>query len=246
MIVETSRPAELFDRRGEDEGAREALVKHYLPLARRLARRYLHAGQPIDDLVQVASLGLVKAIDRFDPARGVSFTSYAVPTILGELKRYHRDRGWSVRVPRRLQETGLVVRDAIPELAQKLGRSPAISEVASYSGLSEGEVLQALDAQRAYSSISLDAPVNAAGTAPVTLAETITGGSDELERAGEWADCLPHLRRLPDRERRLIGLRFFRDRTQSEIGAELGISQLRVSRLLSQTLRNLREAIGVA
>lgn len=245
MIVETSRPEELFDRRGEDGGAREALVEHYLPLGRRLARRYLHAGQPLDDLVQVASLGLVKAIDRFDPARSVSFTSYAVPTILGELKRYHRDRGWSVRVPRRLQETGLVVRDAIPELAQELGRSPTTSEVASYTGLSESEVLQALDARRAYSSISLDAPVDAGGS-PATLADTIIGGGEEFERAEEWADCILHLRSLPERERRLIELRFLKDRKQSEIAQELGISQMHVSRLLSQTLRNLREAIGVA
>lgn len=238
------KPEDLFDRREED-GVRDRLAEHYLPLAQGLARRYRHCGQPMEDLVQVACIGLVKAIDRFEPVRGVSFESYAVPTILGELKRYHRDRGWSVRMPRQLQELALHVKDTIPELAQELGRSPTVGEVAEHSDLSEEDVLEALDAQDAYTSMSLDTPLGAAGES-MTLADTIATDDEQLEIAEEWAECAPHLRSLPDRERRLIELRFFRDRTQSEIARELGISQMHVSRLLSQTLETLREAVGAA
>lgn len=237
-------PENWFDRR-EKNGNRERLGEHYLPLAEGLARRYLHCGQPMEDLVQVACIGLVKAIDRFDTARGVSFESYAVPTILGELKRYHRDRGWSVRMPRQLQEHALMVKDAIPELAQELGQSPTVPEVAEHTQLSEEDVLEALDAQDAYASISLDAPLNENGES-LTLAELISTEDEELDVAEEWAECVPHLRNLPDRERRLIELRFFRDRTQSEIAEVLGISQMHVSRLLSQTIETLRERVGAA
>ncbi len=236
-----SSKQELFDRRDEP-GVRDELVERYLPLAQNLARRYQRSGQPIEDLVQIASIGLIKAVDGFDSSRGASFESYAVPTILGELKRYHRDRGWSVRMPRRLQENALLLKDSIPRLSQDLHRSPTIAEISGHTGLSEEEVLEALDAQDAYASLSLDAPTGDIGEG-ATLADRVASEDDDLEMVEEWAEFEPHLRELPERERRIIVLRFFKDWTQSEIAEELGISQMHVSRLLSQTLRSLREAV---
>jgi RNA polymerase sigma-B factor len=233
---------ELFDDR-DTPGVRDELIEHYIPLAESLARRYQHSGQPLDDLVQVASIGLLKAVDRFDTARGVTFESYAIPTILGELKRYHRDQGWSVRMPRRLQEHTLQIKDAIPQLSQDLGRSPTIGEIARHAQLSEEEVLEAMDAQDAYASISLDAPIDEDSESS-TLSDRLATDVEEYEIAEEWAEFEPHLNALPDRERRILVLRFFRDWTQSQIAEELGISQMHVSRLLSQTLQKLREAVS--
>lgn len=234
---------ELFDRRHEP-AARDTIVEHFLPLAQNLARRYQRSGQPLDDLVQIASIGLIKAVDRYDPTRGVSFESYAVPTILGELKRYHRDRGWSVRMPRRLQELALLLKDAVPRLSQELRRSPTIEEIADHTGLMTEEVLEALDAQDAYASLSLDAPLDEHSES-ATLADRVSI-DDDLEIVEDWVEFEPHLRRLSERERRIIVLRFFKDWTQSEIAEELGISQMHVSRLLSQTLKALRDAVGAA
>jgi RNA polymerase sigma-B factor len=231
---------ELFLHR-DTPGTRDELIGRYLPLAQSLARRYQRSGQPLEDLTQIASIGLIKAVDGFDPERGASFESYAVPTILGELKRYHRDRGWAVRMPRRLQELALRLKDVVPRLSQELGRSPTIAEIAEHSDLSEEEVLEALDAQDAYASLSLDAPIDDTGERS-TLADRIATESD-LEMVEEWAEFEPHLRELPERERQIIVLRFFKDWTQSEIADELGISQMHVSRLLSQTLRTLRDAV---
>lgn len=233
---------ELFDRR-EQPGVRDELIENFLPLAESLARRYQHSGQPLDDLVQVASIGLLKAVDRFDPGRGVTFESYAIPTILGELKRYHRDQGWSVRMPRRLQEHTLLIKDAVPVLAQDLGRSPTIAEIAAHAQLSEEEVLEAMDAQDAYASISLDAPIDEDSEGS-TLSDRLSTDVEEFEIAEEWAEFEPHLQRLPERERRILVLRFFRDWTQSQIAEDLGISQMHVSRLLSQTLLKLRQAVA--
>jgi RNA polymerase sigma-B factor len=235
---------ELFDQR-ENPRMRDALIERYLPLAESLARRYQHSGQALDDLTQVASIGLVKAVDRFDPGRGVNFESYAIPTILGELKRYHRDQGWSVRMPRRLQELTLQIKDSIPALSQELGRSPTIAEIANHAQLSEEEVLEAMDAQDAYASISLDAPMDE-GSESSTLGDRLTVENEDYELAEQWAEFEPHLRSLPDREQKIIVLRFFRDWTQSQIAEELGISQMHVSRLLSQTLQKLRDAVGAA
>ncbi len=233
---------ELFERR-EEPAVRDELIENYIPLAESLARRYQHSGQPIDDLVQVASIGLVKAVDRFDPSRGVTFESYAIPTILGELKRYHRDQGWSVRMPRRLQEHTLLIKDAVPALSQELGRSPTIKEIADHAQLSEEEVLEAMDAQDAYASISLDAPIDDDSDS-ATLSDRLSTDAEEYDTAEEWAEFEPHLRALPERERQIIILRFFRDWTQSQIAEELGISQMHVSRLLSQTLQKLREVVA--
>jgi len=235
---------ELFDQRDVPQ-MRDTLIERYLPLAESLARRYQHSGQALDDLTQVASIGLVKAVDRFDPNRGVNFESYAIPTILGELKRYHRDQGWSVRMPRRLQELTLQIKDSIPQLAQELGRSPTIREIARHAQLSDEEVLEAMDAQDAYASISLDAPMDE-GSESSTLSDRLSVENEDFELAEQWAEFEPHLRSLPEREQRIIVLRFFRDWTQSQIADELGISQMHVSRLLSQTLQKLRDAVGSA
>ena len=243
-LGQESTADELFARRDEP-GVRDQLVERYLALANNLARRYQRSGQPLEDLVQIASIGLIKAVDGFDASRGASFESYAVPTILGELKRYHRDRGWAVRMPRRLQESALLLKDSIPRLSQELRRSPTIAEISNHTGLTEEEVLEALDAQDAYASLSLDAPIDDQGEG-ATLADRVAGADDDLEMVEEWAEFEPHLRRLPERERRIIILRFFKDWTQSEIADELGISQMHVSRLLSQTLRLLRDAVGTS
>jgi RNA polymerase sigma-B factor len=240
--LDPERAYELFSNKA-DPSVRERLIEQYLPLAESLSRRYQHSGQPLDDLVQVASIGLLKAVDRFDPDRGVTFESYAIPTILGELKRYHRDQGWSVRMPRRLQEHTLLIKDAVPVLSQDLGRSPTITEISGHTHLSEEEVLEAMDAQDAYASISLDAPMDDDADSS-TLSDRLSTTDDDYDTAEEWAEFEPHLRALPERERRIIVLRFFRDWTQSQIADELGISQMHVSRLLSQTLQRLREAVA--
>src|SRR5712692_2063533 len=193
---------DLFGRRDEP-GVRDQLVERYMPLAESLARRYQHAGQPLEDLVQVACIGLINAVDRYDTERGVSFQSYAVPTILGELKRYHRDRGWSIRVPRRLQEHALMVKNAVPILCQDIGRSPTLAEIGEHTGLSEEEVLEALDAQEAYTSVSLDASLDWDGESS-TLGERLAAEDIDLEVTEDWAEFTPHLRRLPSRERRII------------------------------------------
>lgn len=230
----------------DDPAVRQELIEHYLALAQNLARRYQRSGQPLEDLVQIASIGLIKAVDGFDSEKGASFESYAVPTILGELKRYHRDRGWAVRMPRRLQEHSLRLKDTVPRLSQDLGRSPTIAEIAESCDLSEEEVLEALDAQDAYASLSLDAPVDDTGEGATLADRVATVDDDDYEMVEEWAQFEPHLRALPERERRIIVLRFFKDWTQSEIADELGISQMHVSRLLSQTLRSLREAVNAS
>jgi RNA polymerase sigma-B factor len=226
-----------------DPGAREELVVAYRALAEYLARRFAGRGEPLDDLIQVASIGLLKAIDRFDLGRGVKFSTYATPTIVGELKRHFRDRGWAMRIPRRLQEIGLQLRSAVPALSQDLGRSPTISEIADRTGLTIEEVLEGMDAVHAYSLASLDAPANEDDERGRTL--RAIGVEDEtLELLEAWASVAPHLRELPDRERRILYLRFIRGMTQSQVADELGISQMHVSRLLTRVLVQLRSAVG--
>ena len=227
---------DLFER-FPDEGAREELVRRFLPLAEHLARRFAGRGEALDDLIQVASLGLIRSIDRFDPGRGVQFATYASVTIVGELKRHFRDKGWSIRVPRSLQESAMVVNRTLMALWQELGRSPTVSEVARRADLSEDQVLEAMDAVQAYSTSSLDAPVGTEGT---PMGELIGEQDDAFERSEGWASVAPAIRRLPDRERRILYLRFFEGKTQTEIAEEIGISQMHVSRLLTQTLVRIR------
>lgn len=231
----------LFARLPEDPEARDALVLMYRPLAEYLARRFDGRGEPAEDLAQVASLALIKAIDRFDPGRGVKFTTYATATIVGELKRHFRDKGWTLRVPRRLQEAALRVSGAVGELYQDLGRSPTVHQIAERTGLSEEEVLEGMEAVHAYSPASLDAPEGEDGT---TAADRLGTEDDSLRLMDAWATVGPALRQLPGRERRILYLRFLRGLTQSQIAEVLGISQMHVSRLLGRTLRSLREAVG--
>jgi RNA polymerase sigma-B factor len=229
----------LFELASSDPDARARLVEIHRPLAESLARRYNGYGESLDDLVQVASIGLLNAIDRFDPSRGITFAAFATPTIVGELKRHFRDRGWAVRVPRRLQENTLTLRRTMGDLAQSLGRSPTVSELATASSLSEDDVLEASDALLAYSTTSLDAPLGD----EVTLGDTLADTGGDIEVAEEWADLAPHIAELPDRERTILALRFFRGLTQTEIADEVGLSQMHVSRLLSRALDTLRLAL---
>jgi RNA polymerase sigma-B factor len=227
-------------RRTGDPAARARLIEAHLGLVEYLARRFGGRGEPLEDLVQVATIGLVKAVDRFDPDRGVEFTTYATPTIVGELKRHFRDKGWAVRVPRRLQELTLKLGPAIGALSQELHRSPTIAEIASATGATEDEVLEALDSAQAYSLLSLDAGTGEDGLSYHEQVGAVDGALEALE---ERVSVAPLLRRLPPRERRLLHLRFFKGMTQSQIARELGISQMHVSRLLARTLAQLREAL---
>jgi RNA polymerase sigma-B factor len=232
-------------RRDGDLAVRDDLVERFLPLARTLARRFWHSSEPYEDLVQVASLALVKAIDRFDPERGASFQSFAVPTILGELRRYFRDLGWAVHVPRGMQERALAVRDANEHLLNRHGRSPTVQEIAVYLELSEEDVLDGLQAARGYTTTSLDpSPQEGEEDDELPVADTLGAEDDGYELVDAKVAVAEALRSLPDGERRLLGLRFVKEMTQSEIGAELGVSQMQVSRLLRRTLAQLQMQAG--
>ena len=228
-------------RRLPDHAARDELTRRFLPFAEYLARRFTGRGESQEDLEQVAGLGLVLAVDRFDVERGVAFSTYAAATIIGELKRHFRDKGWAIRVPRLVQEHSLDVGKAAQALWQELGRSPTIPELARRTGLSEEEVLEAIDASQAYRASSIDAPLGEDGG---SYADTLGGPDDALEMSPEWATVSDAVKQLPPRERKIVFLRFFRGMTQTEIAEEVGISQMHVSRLLSQTLRQLRGHIG--
>ena len=232
--------AELFERL-PDPAAREELTREFLPLAEYFARRFSGRGEPVEDLTQTASLGLLNAIDRFDPERGVPFSTYAAATIVGELKRHFRDRGWALRVPRNVQETAILVNRIVSAMWQDLGRAPTVAEIARSADIGEDDVLQALDALQAYTTDSLDAPV---GDATSTAAESIGSEDQSFQVSEEWLSLAPALRDLPERERTILYLRFFEGRTQTEIADELGISQMHVSRLVSQSLERLRKLTG--
>jgi RNA polymerase sigma-B factor len=238
---------ELFARaRAGDERAREQLAERYLPLARRLARRYQRSEEPLDDLEQVASLGLLKAIDRFDADRDVAFSSFAVPTILGEVKRHFRDRTWSVRVPRDLQELALRVDRMAAELSLERHRAPTVSELAEALGATEEQVLEALGAAGAYHAGSLDAPRAGradAETSGESLADALGEDEEGFARAEERATLAPLLAHVSHRERLVLVLRFGEDMTQAEIGERIGVSQMQVSRLIRQALARLRAGL---
>jgi RNA polymerase sigma-B factor len=239
-MLEEVEERELFARLPDDLAAREELTRRFLPLAEYLARRFTGRGESQDDLFQVASLGLLNAIDRFDLDRDVQFSTYAAVTIVGELKRHFRDKGWAIRVPRRLQEVGLRVNTVLPELSQELRRSPTIDEIAERCAATPEEILEAMEASQAYSTSSLDVPVSEDGAAPI---EVLGEDDPSLAVLEEWASVAPAVRNLPQRERTVLYLRFFRGLTQSEIAREVGVSQMHVSRILAQTLRDLREAV---
>jgi RNA polymerase sigma-B factor len=222
-----------------DMRAREELAERFLPLARQLARRYQRGQEPIEDLVQVASLGLVKAIDRYDLERATAFSSYAVPTILGELKRYFRDHGWAVHVPRGLQERIMKVNHAMDRLARDLGRSPTPSEVGAEIGASVEEVLEALEASVAYEASSLDAPRGSDPEAD-SYAESLGVDDGSYEQVEYMQSIEPTLRAMPERDRLVLKLRFEDDLTQSEIAEQIGVSQMHVSRLIRRALARLQ------
>ncbi|WUN95254.1 RNA polymerase sigma factor SigF [Streptomyces sp. NBC_00299] len=240
MFVELRK---LQDGSPEYADLRNKLVRMHLPLVEHLARRFRNRGEPLDDLTQVATIGLIKSVDRFDPERGVEFSTYATPTVVGEIKRHFRDKGWAVRVPRRLQELRLALTTATAELSQQHGRSPTVHELAEKLAISEEEVLEGLESANAYSTLSLDVP-DTDDESPA-VADTL-GAEDEALEGVEYRESLkPLLEDLPPREKRILLLRFFGNMTQSQIAQEVGISQMHVSRLLARTLAQLREKLLV-
>jgi RNA polymerase sigma-B factor len=249
LAADRTRARELFVRLSElpeDDPTRsrlrDELVELHLPLVEYLARRFRNRGEMLDDLVQVATIGLIKSVDRFDLERGVEFSTYATPTIVGEIKRHFRDKGWAIRVPRRLQELKLALTKATGELSQKNGRAPTVHELAEHLGLSEEEVLEGLESANAYSAVSLDAPDGGDDDSPA-VADSL-GMVDEALEGVEYRESLkPLLEKLPAREKKILMLRFFGGMTQSQIAGELGISQMHVSRLLARTLAQLREGL---
>jgi len=234
---------ELFrDAGAGDRRAREELATRFVPLARSLALRYQRSGEPLDDLLQVASLGLIKAIDRFDPDREIAFSSYAVPTILGEIKRYFRDRTWAVRVPRGLQELSLRVDRAVGELSEDLRRQPSINEIATALDAAPEDVLEALQAGGAYRAVSFEAPNGGRGEDAATIADSVGIDEQGFDRAEERAVLSALLETVSARERVVLAMRFEYDMTQAEIGAAVGVSQMQVSRIIRQALQRLRDA----
>jgi RNA polymerase sigma-B factor len=234
---------ELPDGSPERAELRNHLVRMHLPLVEHLARRFRNRGEPLDDLTQVATIGLIKSVDRFDPDRGVEFSTYATPTVVGEIKRHFRDKGWAVRVPRRLQELRLSLTTATAELSQRHGRSPTVHELAEHLGISEEEVLEGLESANAYSTLSLDVP-DTDDESPA-VADTLGAEDDALEGVEYRESLKPLLEELPPREKKILLLRFFGNMTQSQIAQEVGISQMHVSRLLARTLAQLRDRLLV-
>ena len=235
-------------RRYHEEGdlqAREQLIEQYMSLVRSLARRYSYRGEQLDDLVQIGSIGLIKAIDRFDIDRGVELTTYATPNIIGEIKRHFRDRGWAVRVPRGLQELNVRLSKLIEQLTVQLGRSPTIPELAKASGSTEEEVLEALESGRAYSSLSLSSGGGGGdGDDDLDPLESIGTEEHQYQVSEDRAVLAPGFRALDERERKILQLRFFDGLTQSQIAAHVGISQMHVSRLIRRSLEKIRAEIA--
>jgi RNA polymerase sigma-B factor len=231
------------DNEAERALLRERLVDQYIGLVEFLARRFRNRGELLEDLVQVGTIGLLKAIDRFDLDREVEFSTYATPTVVGEIKRHFRDKGWAVRVPRRLQELHLELTKVISNLGQELGRSPTVTEIAEAAGISEEMVLEGMEIAQAYNFTSLDAPLDSDDSESSSFADQIGSEDDQLANLEYRAALAPEMAKLPERERRILYLRFYKAMTQSEIADRLGISQMHVSRLLNRTLVRLREAL---
>jgi RNA polymerase sigma-B factor len=238
--VEENELLRAYHERG-DLAARDKLIEVNLPLARAIARRYAGRGEQLDDLVQVASIGLIKAIDRFDLARGVFFRTYAVPTIVGEIKRHFRDRAWAVHVPRRLKELNQMLSSLIRDLSAQLERSPTISELAAAAGIEEEEVLEAIESGRAYTAESLSAPADEGSE--LDRMQTLGVVEEAFDRTEDQHLLASGLEMLGERERRIIQLRFYAGLTQTQIANELGISQMHVSRLIRRALETMREEL---
>jgi RNA polymerase sigma-B factor len=234
-------------RKYHEEGdlhAREQLIEQYMSLVRSLARRYSYRGEQLEDLVQIGAIGLIKAIDRFDLERGVELTTYATPNIIGEIKRHFRDKGWSVRVPRGLQELNVQLSRLIEQLTVQLGRSPTIPELSKASGSTEEEVLEALESGRAYSSLSLSTGGGGDGEDDLDPLESIGTEEHQYEVSEDRAVLAPGFRVLDERERKILQLRFFDGLTQSQIAQQVGISQMHVSRLIRRSLEKIRDEIA--
>ncbi|MFL6164493.1 MAG: SigB/SigF/SigG family RNA polymerase sigma factor [Jatrophihabitantaceae bacterium] len=235
LELTTLRPGS--DRHSE---VRAELVEIHMPLVRYLARRFTGRGEPADDLLQIGTIGLLQAIDRFEVERGLEFSTFATPNIVGEIKRHFRDRGWMVRVPRRLQELQGELATGINELSQRLGRSPTIAELAEHLGLTEEQVIEATDSARAYSAVPLDVPNSSTG---MTVADGLVESDAALEHVELRHTLRPVLAKLGERERRALVMRFVENKTQNEIAQALGVSQVHVSRLLAKTLQDLRSKL---
>jgi RNA polymerase sigma-B factor len=220
---------------------RDELVTIHIPLAEHLARRFRDRGEPLDDLIQVATIGLIKAVDRFDADRGVEFSTFATPTIVGEIKRHFRDRGWAIRVPRRLQDLRMQLSQATAELSQRTGRAPTVAELAAHIGVSQEQILEGIESSAAYSTLSIDAGGDD-DEAP-TLVSTL-GHEDPEIASFELREALrPLLQSLPERDRQIIAMRFGEGLTQTQIAQRIGVSQMHVSRLLARSLEQLREGL---
>jgi RNA polymerase sigma-B factor len=222
---------------------REKAIEAWLPLAHHLAHRYSGRGEPTDDLIQTAAIGLIKAVDKFDPTRGVDFAGYAIPTIIGELKRHFRDRTWDIRVPRRLQELRLSISEANSALLQSLGRSPTVADIAGHLNITEEEVLEGLEGARAYNAVSLSTPTGD-GERATELGDMLGSEDGEYELAELRVALGPALASLDEREQRILTLRFYGNLTQSQIAEQIGVSQMHVSRLLARALTKLRGQLG--
>ncbi len=246
--TERERLREKFKEYGRtgDRATRDQLIEAHLRLAEHLARRFSNRGVALDDLIQVAALGLVKAVERFDPERGLEFSTFATPTIVGELKRHFRDKGWAVRVPRRVQELHVEINALVGELTQRLGRSPTIAELAGVAGTSEEDVLEAMEAAQAYRSASIDAPTGGGDEDARGLAAQLGDEDVNLFDAENRMLIADLLTALPKREQLMLRLRFYDGMTQSQIADRLGISQMHVSRLLAKSLAVLRERAEAA
>ena len=235
-------------RRYHEQGdlqAREQLIEQYMSLVRSLARRYSYRGEQLEDLVQIGAIGLIKAIDRFDIDRGVELTTYATPNIIGEIKRHFRDKGWSVRVPRGLQELNVQLSRLMEQLTVQYGRSPTIPELAKAAGVEEEQVLEALESGRAYSSLSLSSGGGGDGEDDLDPLESIGTVEHQYEVSEDRAVLAPGFRALDARERKILQLRFFDGLTQSQIAQQVGISQMHVSRLIRRSLEKIRAEIAV-
>ena len=230
------------DQAHRHESVREELIQLHLPLVEHCSRRFRNRGEPYEDLVQVGTIGLIKAVARFATARGVEFSTYATPTIIGEIKRYFRDKGWAIRVPRRLQELRMRLGATTAELTQSLGRSPTASELAEAIGCSVEDVVDGLESGNAYSTLSLDAG-DSSDDGALTMLDTLGVEDDGLENVELRESLKPLLAALPAREKNILMLRFFKNMTQSQIAAEVGISQMHVSRLLTRTIASLRASM---
>jgi RNA polymerase sigma-B factor len=237
----------LLLRRYHEDGdlqAREKLIEQYMSLVRSLARRYSYRGEQLEDLVQIGAIGLIKAIDRFDLERGVELTTYATPNIIGEIKRHFRDKGWSVRVPRGLQELNVQLSRLVEQLTVQLGRSPTIPELAKAAGVQEEEVLEALESGRAYTSLSLSVGGGGGDEDDLDPLESLGTEEHQYEVSEDRAVLAPGFKALDDRERKILQLRFFEGLTQSQIAQQVGISQMHVSRLIRRSLEKIRETIA--